>query len=729
MKRFFVTFFSSIVIVVLMLGAYIYLPSYFETFDNKIRDTYFVVRGEKPASEDVVIVDIDEKSLAELGQWPWERVKIAQVLQNLTEAGVGIIGFDIVFAEADNSSPKKVADFIGLDIEKVPEMNIDYDEILSESVANTPTILGYIFDVAKTNANDEDIFINLPAIYIEKNLMQDTMIKPHRAILNVDVLQDSSYSTGYFNAQPDGDGVVRSVPLLMKFNDDIYPALSFEMVRILLDEPKVIINHNEIGIESIEMGKKTIPVDRYSRLLINYKGPGKSYKYLSMSDIYNKTFDPKDVEGKFVLIGTSAQGLLDLRTTPFDSVYPGVEVHATAIDNILNGDFISRPDWAEEVDMFSIIGIGLTLAILLSIASPIWMFIIASISVAGIVGTNYYMFTQEGYIINIIFPILTAIAIIFISNIISYFLESKQKEMIKGKFASKVSPAVMEDLIKSGNTNVFEGNERDVSIFFSDVRGFTNISEAMKEGAKTPGEGAKNLINFLNEYMDPMTEIIISEEGTIDKFIGDAIMAYWNAPNDVKNHPDKALSAAIRQIDGLIPLNKKLIAEKKPLIDIGIGLNTGPVVVGEMGSQGRSDYTIIGDAVNLGARLESLCKSYGARIIISEYMKELLTKEYIIRDLDLVKVKGKSEPVEIFEVYGFGKAEGRLKEELDSFNRAVHLYRTSNFAEALEIFKDINSWEDKANKKIYDTYIFRCEHYIQEPPVDFDGVWTHTTKG
>jgi adenylate cyclase len=289
----------------------------------------------------------------------------------------------------------------------------------------------------------------------------------------------------------------------------------------------------------------------------------------------------------------------------------------------------------------------------------------------------------------------------------------------------------MEDIIKRGESSndILEGTEREVAIFFSDVRGFTVISEYMKKGAKTAGEGAKNLIQFLNEYMDPMTEIIMEEEGTIDKFIGDAIMAYWNAPNDVENFADKALTAAIRQINYLKPLNEKLAKENKPAIDIGIGLNVGYAVVGEMGSKGRSDYTVIGDAINLGARLESLCKSYGARIIISEYLKDKLTKEYIFRDLDLVKVKGKSEPVEIFEVYNFGKPNQRLKEELELFNKAVHIYRNSQFKEALKIFKEINSWKDKANLKIYDIYIFRCEHYIKEPPKDFDGVWTHTTKG
>jgi adenylate cyclase len=347
---------------------------------------------------------------------------------------------------------------------------------------------------------------------------------------------------------------------------------------------------------------------------------------------------------------------------------------------------------------------------------------VSSIAIFGIIALPYYMFVNNGFILNIIFPLFSVVFISFLSNITSYFLESKQKDLIKGKFASKVSPEVMEDLLKKGNTgDILEGTEREVTVFFSDVRGFTNISEAMPS--------AKHLIEFLNQYMNPMVDIIVKEKGTIDKFIGDAIMAYWNAPNDVANHQDRAVTASINQIKALVPLNAQLKLENKPLIDIGIGLNTGIATVGEMGSAGRSDYTVIGDPINLGARLESLCKSYGAKIIISQFTKNALKKEYVIRDLDLVRVKGKTEPVEIFEVLDFNQAEGRIKDELDSYHKALYLYRGGNFKEALAIFEDINSWEDKRNKNIYNIYIERCRHYIEEPPVNFDGVFTHTTKG
>jgi adenylate cyclase len=321
-------------------------------------------------------------------------------------------------------------------------------------------------------------------------------------------------------------------------------------------------------------------------------------------------------------------------------------------------------------------------------------------------------------------------------------LEIRQKERIKGKFASKVSPAVMNDIL-SNEDNVLEGKEREITVFFSDVRNFTNISEAIGD--------PKKLIRFMNTYMDPMTEIIIKTEGTVDKFIGDAIMAYWNAPTDVLNHADKAVTASLEQLHALRELNKTLREDPEfisvvamsdakgvPIVDIGIGLNSGVAIVGEMGSSGRSDYTVIGDPINLGSRLESLCKYYNSKLNISNFTKELLMGNYIYRFLDLVTVKGKSEPIEIWQIhdydderdtYLFDVSKEQLIHELSLYHEAIKLYKKAEFAKALEIFKEIESWSNKTNNAIYKIYIERCEHYIEIPPQNFNGVFIHTSKG
>lgn len=743
MKKILLQLLGGLVVGLSMAYMYITVPDNFQSIDNKLRDFMFFVRGPISTTGNVAIIDIDEKSLGELGQWPWERYKIARVLQNVAEAGAGIVGMDIVFAEHDNSNPTKVLKDIGMEVtDDIP----DYESIFAQTVASTPTILGYVFNMEK-----DDIEVTegpmIPAIFIEKGKEEeDFLLKPYRPILNIPILQDSAYSSGFFNTIPDGDsGIIRSVPLAMKYDMVVYPSLAFEMLRVATEQSRVTVQYDPaIGVESIALGKLKVPTDRFGRLFVNYRGPSFTFPYISAVDLYNGNFDPKDVEGKFLLFGTSAAGLLDLRAMPYDNVYPGVEIHANVIDNILAGDFISKPAWIVAADTVLIAAIPFILSLVFAFASAFVSLLVLVASLAGIGFFNYHMLFSEGLIFNNLFPLFGILVVFIVSIVINYFLETKLKNMIKGKFATKVSPAVMDDLLKHADDDVLAGMEKEITVFFSDVRNFTNISEAMGD--------PKNLIDFMNEYMDPMTDMVIETGGTVDKFIGDAIMAYWNAPADVPDHADQAVIATMNQLHYLKKLNAEMrkdprfkpvveMSDKagKPIVDIGIGLNTGVAIVGEMGSSSRADYTCIGDPINLGARLESLCKFYNSRCNISNFTKEKLKGNYIYRFVDLVTVKGKKEPIEIWQIHDYegGKngeyifecSKERLQEELDRYHHGIELYKAAKFAEALEIFKEINSWEDKTNIKIYDIYIERCEHYIEMPPKDFNGVFVHTTKG
>ncbi|MGE4294515.1 MAG: CHASE2 domain-containing protein [Campylobacterales bacterium] len=698
-----------------MMVASLFLPQSYLSMDNKIRDYLFMFRGAIETSGHVAIVDIDERSLAELGQWPWEREKVARVLQNLSEAGVGIVGLDVVFAEPDNSSPAKVLRQLGMSDANAP----DYDAILGQTVGSTPTVAGYVFIMEKDELKQGEGPL-VPAIFIERNAGDhDLLLKPHRPVLNIPAIQEQAYSSGYFNTIPDDDsGIIRSVPLVMKYDDIIYPSLALEMVRIAHEAGRVTVQHDpQIGVEKIVMGELEIPTDRFGRLFVNYRGAGKTFDYIPAVDVYNNDFDPGRVAGKFILLGTSAAGLLDLRAMPFDNVYPGVEIHANVIDNLLAQDFISRPSWTQAVDLLIIFAVAVSLSIVLSYASAFVSLAAVAVFTAAFLGLNYYMLFEHGLILNLLFGLLSILAVTILALVANYFLESKQKELIRAKLAKKVSPSVVEDLLKNPDLAILEGREREITIFFSDIRGFTSLSEAMGS--------PKALIKFLNNYMTPMTDIIMKDGGTVDKFIGDAIMAYWNAPGEVPHHQDAAVTAALEQIEALHELNVQLKAENKPTIDIGIGLNTGLATVGEMGSEGRADYTVIGDPVNLASRLEGLNKPYGTHIIISEYTKAGLKKPYIIRELDRVRVKGKHEPVAIFEVMGFGEAKGELEAEIAAYNEALEAYRASDFAGALERFKALNA---KNACHLYELYIERCEHLIENPPADFDGVFTFTTK-
>lgn len=444
MKKILINLTIAISVAISTIVLYLYFPSYFENIDSKIRDNFFKIRGEINASESIVIVDIDDRSLGELGQWPWSRHKVAKILENLTNAGVGVIGFDIVFAEKDNSSPRGIAALLNMDAQSLA----DYDEVLSTTIANTPTITGYVFEIDEMAKNPQDIFLTVPAIFIEKNMQVSQLIEPSRAILNIDKLQDAGYSTGFFNAIPDNDGIVRAVPLVMKYKNEIYPSLAFEMFRVYKNIGQVTINYDELGVEALLIEDSKVPVDRYGRLIVNYRGGERKYRYIPAVDIYNDTFDKSWIENKFVLIGTSAPGLLDLRATPYDGRYPGVEVHANVIDNLLTKDFIFKPSWSSAVDLLLILGFTIIMATILSFTGPIASLFVSSLSILTSVLLPYYLFLEYGFIINVIFPLLSVLIVVFLTNLTSYFLESKQKELIKGKFASKVSPEVMEDLLK-----------------------------------------------------------------------------------------------------------------------------------------------------------------------------------------------------------------------------------------------------------------------------------------
>lgn len=711
-----------LIYIMATLGVAIFLSTFYrnpspllDSFDNRLRDYLFQIRGEIPTSDNVIIVDIDEKSLKSLGQWPWSRNKVAKVLENLTNSGVAIIGFDIVFAEEDNSSPHSILEKFDIQKENIP----NYDEIFANTVASTPTILGYVFEledkphIGKTEPN-------IPGSISGK--FNDFSINAYGTILNTPQIQENGYSSGFFNNIPDNSGIIRSVPLIISYNKDTYTSLSLEIMRLITQTQSIYVDANEEdGIQNIILNDITIPTDRHGRMIVNFRGGSKTFEYFSAIDIYNNTIPKEKLQDKIVLIGTSAIGLLDLRAISFDSVYPGVEVHANVIDNIIQGDFISRDVFLDVFEEYAIYILAFLIVFLIKY-TPFWMNpVISLVFFAILMITAYWCLFEFGVIINIIFPLLTILLCTIIVTLLDFFYEIKQEEAIKKKFAAKVSPEVMNNLLKNIDNNDFQAMEKEVTVFFSDVRGFTNISEQMAT--------AKDLIEYLNEYMEPMSNIITKYEGTIDKYIGDAIMAYWNAPADVVNHADKAVKASLEQIAHLSELNDYLSKNSKPLIDIGIGLNTGPAVVGEMGSTGRSDYTVIGDAINLGARLESLCKYYDSKLNISNFTKNKLEEKYNFRFLDLVTVKGKKEAIEIWQVISQGELSSNVKEELDIYNQAISLYKRSDFKEALELFKTGDKNENKSNRRINSIYIERCEYYIQNPPSNFNGVYEHQTKG
>ena len=701
---------GGMIVMVAAGWTYLTLPQAFFSFDNRIRDFLFLMRGAVPHSNRVVIVDINERCLREQGQWPWPRDKIALLIENLTEAGAGIIGMDMVFAEPDRSSPKRILDDLGIE----GFGGEDYDKTLAKTLEVSPVVGGYFFLFQPTPETRTPL---VPAIFIEKGHRNTDRFVPQASgiVLNTPVVQDAYYTSGFFNNLPDEGGMTRHVPLVMRYDDQLYPSLVLEMVRLYAGTDVVRINNTTTGVRSIAYGDVEVPTDRFGRLSINFRGPSGTFPYISATDVLSGHFDKEAIAGKFVLIGVSAQGLFDLRATPFDEASPGVEVHANVIDNLLQGDFISRAEDGELIDLAVIAGVVI---LAFALFSRVRLWGILPLFCAMLAGLHYfftYMLFSQGVILNMIFPLLALVASLILVIVGEYIVTHRQKKLVMNAFAKKVSPAVMKELVRHADERLFEPVDREVSIFFSDIRSFTSISESMGSPSR--------VIRLLNRYMTPMVELIVKEHGTVDKFIGDAIMAYWNAPNTVEAHADRAVQSALEQINRLEELNDTLKNEFGVTLRIGIGINTGIVTVGEMGSEGRSDYTIIGDHVNLASRLEGLNKVYGSQIIISEHTKRLLQDEYRFRSLDIVRVKGKNEAVEIFEILPLSG--GAKEEEIAAYHAALQAYRDDESQRALEGFETLfNAYADP----LYSLYAERCRDRLAHPDEPFDVIQTRQSK-
>lgn len=670
---------------------YLYQNSFYQNFDEKLRDIYFEIRGPIKTTNQITIIDIDEKSLNNLGQWPFPRIYMAQVLANLTNAKVGIIGLDIIFAEPDRSSPSLFAKKLNINGDFQ-----DYDLILSNVISKTPTILGYYFSTDSSKNN----FSNIASKIDNKDLKD--IYTYSNVVNNIDVISNNAYSSGFFNIYNNVNDKTYKVPLILAYKNKIYPSLSLEILSIANNTNEIKI-HKEGGlINSIQLENINIPTDKNGFFRINYRGPAKTFKYLSFYDVLKGDFDKKDVEGKFILIGTSTTTLADLRATIYDLNMPGVEIHANFIDNVLKGDFFKEPPYAKIIDILSIFLLTVVLGYLYKRVNYVGtLFIFISILFSYTI-SMYLILFKYMLVLNLFFPLACIVLTTLISLVIKYINESKQKDFIKSMFAKKVSKDVVEDLVKDSDEELFKPRKKLLSIFFSDLRDFTKISEKLNNPAL--------LVEVLNKYITPMTDIVIKNHGTIDKYIGDSIMAYYNAPKDLNNHCDFALNTAIEQIKVLKQINKDFEKMYNIKLEIGIGLHCGEVVVAEIGSNIRSDYTIIGDNVNVASRIESLNKYFQTNIIITKDIKDQLVNKYNIFYLCEIVVKGKTTPVKIYEVLDDEKY-NLIKPYIDKYQQAISLFENKKIEESKKIFVDL---EKNLNKKIISLYIDKCEKILSD---------------
>jgi adenylate cyclase len=732
------------VLVILIALILFFLDAPFLRFmELKTLDLRMVSRGTTPSGGETVIVVIDEKSLSELGRWPWPRTTIAKLIDVLKGYGAKVVGFDIIFAEPDeNSSMKAVAELsrdvknVGMgnsrlfDLLKQKQKEADTDTALAASIKKAKNItLGYFFHMNKGEvghltgeqiaAGESQIAKGrFQMIRARKGSDESPLIHAYAAQPNLPQLSKVSGNAGYFNAFPDTDGVIRWSPLVIKFRDNYYYSLSLAMLLQYQDWPMCSVNIAEYGVEGIYLDKLRIPTDESGRILVNYLGPAKTIPHYSISDVIQGRVPADKIKGKIVLVGATAIGIYDMRVTPFSAVYPGVEIHATVIENILHRNFLIHSGWIKFLDVCIIILVGLIMGLSVPRVKAVAGIVLSLALIGAFVVVNTTIFVRYNVWMNLIYPVLTMMTIYLGITVYRYVTEEREKKKVRGAFQYYLTASVVNEILKDPSKLKLGGDKKVLSVLFSDIRGFTSISEKL-----SPEE----LVHLLNEYLTAMTDVVFKYDGLLDKYIGDAIMAVFGAPLDQPDHALRACRTAIGMMSELRRLREKWAAEGRPDVNIGVGINTGDMVVGNMGSQMRFDYTVMGDSVNLASRLEGTNKEYGTNIIISEFTYESIKDELFCRELDAVRVKGKKLPVRIYELLGEKKDARQWQEFVVHFETGLAKYRAGLWDEAIAAFRGvIHVRPTDFPAKLY---IDRCEALKESPPVgEWDGVFTMTKK-
>jgi adenylate cyclase len=713
-----------------------------------VYDTRLALTMPRTLDPRIVIVDIDEKSLAEKeiggeGRWPWPRDRIALMLDKLFDHyHIAIIGFDVVFAERDESSGlrvlqqlaqkelREVAGFQSI-VQKL-QPQLDYDEIFASHMRSRAVVLGYTFTRDDAQAGTKKGLLPGAVLasgtFAAKNIGFPTYTS---YTANLQVLQESAASGGHFTLDPDPDGILRRLPMLAEYGGAYFEPLSLAIVRMLLGQPQLVPGYpsdkiwskNYSGLEWIEVGPVRIPVDEGVTALIPYRGKGgregRSYKYISAVDVINERVNVDELKGKIVLVGTTAPGLLDLRATPVEAVYPGVEVHANMIGGMIDHNIKQKPPYVVGAEFILLLIAGVSMAMLLPLLNPLKSLLVTIAVLIAVLAGNLVVF----HFGNLVLPLasgLVMISLLFALNMsYGYFVEARGKRQITGLFGQYVPPELVDEMAKNPESFSMEGDSREMTVLFTDVRGFTTISE---------GLDPKQLSQLMNEFLTPLTEVIYKHRGTVDKFMGDCIMAFWGAPLADANHARNGILAGLEMHEVLAKLKPEFQKRGWPEIRIGVGLNTGRMSVGNMGSKLRTAYTVMGDAVNLASRLEGITKEYGADIIVGEGTRDAVP-DAVYRELDRVRVKGKDEAVAIFEPLGLqGQVAKSKLEEIKLYAQFLRLYRAQDWDQAeLQLF---NLQKLVPGNKLYgETFVERIVFLRANPPgKGWDGAFTFTTK-
>ncbi len=744
MKQHIVRIAIGLAITLFFIGhaARFYQVGFITQLDNIIYDARLRLTMPRGVDSRVVILDIDEKSLGEIGRWPWGRNIMAELMNKLFDKyHIAVVGFDVVWAERDTSSGIEILDSLAQkdlrqdpgfqDVYRKLRPELDNDGLFAAAIKGRPVVLGYYF-----NSEERAVKVNaIPEPVLPKGTFSGRNIAFTHWVGytgNLPAYVKNAAAAGHFNPLVDFDGVSRRVPMILEFDGAYYESLSLAMVRTLFAlqsgkfpqvepgyPPDRFVSKGYGGLEWLKVGPLTIPVDETASALIPYRGGKFSYPYISLADVLKDRVKPEMLRGKVALVGTTAPGLLDLRSTPVDSVYPGVEIHANLIAGMLDKAVKQKPPFMLGAEVILLVIGGIALSLLIPMLSALWATVAGFVGLVLIVGFNLMVWTQADMVLPLATAILMTGAIYTMNMAYGYFVESRSKRQFTELFGQYVPPELVDRMAADPEKYNMEPRSADLTILFSDVRGFTSISEALKP---------EELREYINEYLTDMSGIIRSKyRGTLDKYIGDAIMAFWGAPVDDAQHARNGVLAGLDMQKECEVLNGKFAARGWPTIKIGVGLNSGTVRVGDMGSQVRRAYTAMGDAVNVASRLEGRTKYYGVGILVGEATRDAV-KDVVFREVDRIKVKGKDEAVTIYEPLGLeSEVDRKVHEELKLWGQTLKAYRARQW-DQVEL-NLLNLQRMNAECYLYKHYSEEvAKHRRNPPPADWDGVTAFDEK-
>lgn len=703
-----------------------------------------ILPREKPTNQDVVIIDIDENSLRKIGQWPWPRTTVSDLIINLKELGAKSIGFDMVFAEEDRTSPHQISQNLPKTEDFSEAVEIlktlpNHDKVFATSISQAGNIITG-FTSAEAHETRRVPYQPIAPTFLlkDKEILFNDVYQAKGLATNMPSFSRNAAGNGHFMVVPEKDGIIRKVPLFARYNPPqfdqssqiLYPLLALETLRVSVDpKARMIVKENkgqnlfDLKYE-LKVGKNIIPLKEDGRLWVYFRKMGKS-EYVPAHFILNKDNHAdiqERIKDKIILIGTSAEGLRDIRSTPLQNFVAGVEVHANIIEQILQGEFLKRPNFVSGMEAIILMSVGIMLIILSAFTSVLWLSVLSILSIGALFYGSWIGFTQYGMLID---PVYSGVSIFLLFVLIALFKYARSeidRRQVKTAFGHYISPVFMEELAKDPDKLQLGGEVKELSVMFTDIRSFTKISEQLEP---------KELIELMNDFLTPMSNLVMESRGTIDKYMGDAMMAFWNAPLDDADHAQAACETALNMNKALEPINARLKEIGKDIhLEAGIGINTGLCSVGNMGSKQRFAYSALGDAVNLASRLEGQTKMYGVSTLIGEDTYKKIN-DIATLELDLIQVVGREEPVKVYTLIGDKEVlnSDSFKKWQSAHNAMLAAYRAGDFDCAAQDCKDAKEASKGRLTKYYEMFLNRIIEMIKTPPSEeWNGVYVAESK-